>query len=282
MGDMKTTTPYNSPELHFDCPSNVSSFEVWKEATPMLGRKGFQATGAGCTAKTKFNGTHASFGGGVGPDTTTWGCSTDDGKTFIWQSVSGLREWTYVQLCEWKNMVLEEHNLVISNTPAGSTSIFVSDFADYLEDKTDGKTSVVAQWGTTSRPTPTAVAVDTSSNSTGTTANNSFSTSVATNVSSAAGSASTATLLLFIGVGLVLIVVICLALCLCLRTKPKQDDADQAERSLGRRQRRKTRRRDSTTSASSVDGDSLLGEDKRDWWVTRSRREDGSQAGYVD
>lgn len=52
----RTTTPYNSPELHFDCPSNVSSFEVWKEATPMLGRKGFQATGAGCTATTKYNG----------------------------------------------------------------------------------------------------------------------------------------------------------------------------------------------------------------------------------
>ncbi|BGP73691.1 hypothetical protein NBRC10513v2_007106 [Rhodotorula toruloides] len=283
MSDMKTTTPYNSPDLHFDCPSNVSSFEVWKEATPMLGRKGFQATGAGCTAKSKFNGTHASFGGGVGPDGATWGCSADDGKTFVWQSVSGLREWTYVQLCEWKNMVLEEHNLVISNTPAGSASIFISDFSDYLEDKTDGKTTVVAQWGTTSRPTPTAVAVDTSSNSTGTTVSNSFSTSVETNVSSAAaGSASTGTLLLFIGVGLVLIVVICLALCLCLRTKPKQDDADQAERSVGRQRRRKTRRQNSGASASSEDGDSLLGEDKRDRRDTGLRREDSRQAGYVD
>lgn len=53
----RSSTPYDSPDLHFDCPSNVSSFDVWKEATPMLGRKGYQANGAGCTAKTKYNGT---------------------------------------------------------------------------------------------------------------------------------------------------------------------------------------------------------------------------------
>ncbi|BGP27556.1 hypothetical protein Rt10032_c15g5534 [Rhodotorula toruloides] len=285
MSDMKTSIPYDSPELHFDCPSNVSSFEVWKEAVPMLGRKGFQATGAGCTAKTKYNGTHASFGGGVGPDGGTWGCSADDGKSFVWQTVNGLREWTYVQLCEWKNMVLEEHPLVISNNPAGSSIIFISDFTDYLEYKSDGKTSVVAQWGTTSRPTPTAVAVDKLNNSTGTTINSSFATSIETNASgsnSLAGSASTTTMLLFIGVGLVLIVVICLALCLCLRSKPKQDVTDQAERSVGRRQRRKTRRRVSSSSAGSEDGASLLGEGKRDSWDVKSRRDDARQARYVD
>ncbi|POY72879.1 hypothetical protein BMF94_4040 [Rhodotorula taiwanensis] len=154
---------YDSPNIKWSCPSGTGSYALWSKTTPTgYDITGKLAVGAGCSAEVTFSGTTGQFGGAVGPDGVTYGCSTNDGNDFVWYSLEGEKEWAYATLCLADDMEDKEHKLIIKNSPLLGSSLFITNFAGLSREGGEGKTSL-GPAGIKTVPVPTPDAAYTSS-----------------------------------------------------------------------------------------------------------------------
>ncbi|GAA5961593.1 hypothetical protein JCM8115_006729 [Rhodotorula mucilaginosa] len=140
---------WNSREIEWSCPGGTQPAYLWQEFKPTSLDKitGKLTGGPGCMASVTFKGTEAQFGGAVGPQGVTYGCSSNEGKDFVYYTIPAQENWTYRLL----------HTIKIKNSPLIGSHLFIANFAGITRSGGEGKTVLgLPQMKTIPLPTPDA------------------------------------------------------------------------------------------------------------------------------
>lgn len=150
---------WNSREIEWSCPGGTQPAYLWQEFKPTELDKitGKLTGGPGCMASVTFKGTVAQFGGAVGPQGVTYGCSSNEGKDFVYYTIPAQDKWTYRTLCVFEDMEDKEHTIKIKNSPLIGSHLFVANFAGVTRSGGEGKTVLgMPDMKTIPLPTPDA------------------------------------------------------------------------------------------------------------------------------
>ncbi|KWU44315.1 hypothetical protein RHOSPDRAFT_34105 [Rhodotorula sp. JG-1b] len=155
---------WNSREIEWSCPGGTQTAYLWQEFKPAELDKitGKLTGGPGCMASVTFKGTEAQFGGAVGTQGVTYGCSSNEGKEFVYYTIPAQEKWTYHLLCSFEDMEDKEHTIKIKNSPLIGSHLFISNFAGVTRSGGKGST-VLGLPDMKTIPTPTPDAAYTSS-----------------------------------------------------------------------------------------------------------------------
>ncbi|GAA5905531.1 hypothetical protein JCM6882_004777 [Rhodosporidiobolus microsporus] len=104
---------YDDERFSYDCAKGVSEEDAWKKAEGAVPVDSQVTSGAACAAKVKVSGSSATLYGNIGKEGSSWGCSSDSGETYTWYSSGEQSEEIFTGL----------HEVAISNTPAGGSSL---------------------------------------------------------------------------------------------------------------------------------------------------------------
>ncbi|GAA5989848.1 hypothetical protein JCM10908_002346 [Rhodotorula pacifica] len=142
---------WDAPGIKWECPDGTDSYAQWAKLSPpeLKDITGKVAVGPGCTASVTFKGTSANFGGAVGTMGLTYGCSSNEGKDFLWYTIPAEEEWKYHLLCVFEDM--EDMD------PLLGSQLLITNFAGLSKAGSNGKTSIgPAGMKTIPVPTPDA------------------------------------------------------------------------------------------------------------------------------